>query len=80
VIAFNRGAVPEIVEDGVTGFIVENEFGAAEAVGKVGQLSRRAIRRRFEQRFTSRRMAEEYVSLYRSLIEVESLRPRLRSV
>jgi glycosyltransferase involved in cell wall biosynthesis len=80
VIAFNRGAVPEIVEDGVTGFIVEDEFGAAEAVGKVGQLSRRAIRRRFEQRFTSRRMAEEYVSLYRSLIEVESLRPRLRSV
>jgi hypothetical protein len=59
---------------------VEDEFGAAEAVGKVGQLSRRAIRRRFEQRFTSRRMAEEYVSLYRSLIEVESLRPRLRSV
>jgi glycosyltransferase involved in cell wall biosynthesis len=80
VIAFNRGAVPEIVEDGVTGFIVEDEIEAAEAVSKVGQLSRRAIRRRFEQRFTSRRMAEEYVSLYRSLIEVESLRPRLRSV
>jgi glycosyltransferase involved in cell wall biosynthesis len=80
VIAFNRGAVPEIVEDGLTGFIVEDEAGAVEAVRKIGALSRRVIRRRFESRFTSRRMAEDYLSLYRSLVDGERLKPRLRSV
>ncbi|HEY7300242.1 MAG TPA: glycosyltransferase family 4 protein [Xanthobacteraceae bacterium] len=68
VIAFNRGAVPEIVEDGLTGFIVEDEAGAVEAVGKIGQLSRQAIRRRFEQRFTAERMARDYLDVYDALI------------
>jgi glycosyltransferase involved in cell wall biosynthesis len=80
VIAFNRGAVPEIVEDGVTGFIVEDEIGAAEAVRKVGKLSRRTIRRRFEERFTSRRMAEDYLRIYGTLVEGQRVMPRLRSV
>jgi glycosyltransferase involved in cell wall biosynthesis len=80
VIAFNRGAVPEIVEDGVTGFIVDDEIGAAQAVRKLGQLSRRTIRRRFEERFTSRRMAEDYLSLYRSLVQSERPKTLLRSV
>jgi glycosyltransferase involved in cell wall biosynthesis len=69
VIAFNRGSVPEIVEDGETGFVVEDKTSAAGAVRKIGALSRNAVRRRFEERFTARRMAEDYVSLYRSMIE-----------
>jgi glycosyltransferase involved in cell wall biosynthesis len=83
VIAYNRGAVPEIIEDGVTGFIVEDEIGAVQAVRKLGRLSRTAIRREFERRFSSRRMAEDYLELYRSLIEERSedrAKPRLRSV
>jgi glycosyltransferase involved in cell wall biosynthesis len=78
VIAFNRGSVAEIVEDGVTGFVVEDETSAAAAVREVGSLSRSAIRGRFEERFTARRMAEDYIRLYRRLIE--RARPRLRMV
>jgi glycosyltransferase involved in cell wall biosynthesis len=67
VIAFNRGSVPEIVEDGLTGFIVEDVESAVAAVSRLPTLSRKAVRRRFEQRFTARRMAEDYVNVYRSL-------------
>jgi glycosyltransferase involved in cell wall biosynthesis len=67
VIAFRRGSVPEVVEDGVTGFIVDDVAGAVEAVGRLWQLDRAAIRRRFEERFTSRRMAEDYLRFYRRL-------------
>jgi glycosyltransferase involved in cell wall biosynthesis len=69
VIAFNRGSVPEIVEDGVTGSIVEDEKGAIGALDRVSLLSREEIRARFEQRFTARRMAKEYLAVYRSLAE-----------
>ena len=67
VIAFNRGSVPEIVEDGVTGYIVEDERGAMSAVDRLSRLSRATVRQRFEERFTSRRMAKDYLSIYRSL-------------
>ena len=66
-IAFNRGSVPEIVEPGLTGFIVEDEVGAMDAVARLGTLSRAKVRERFEQRFTAKRMAEDYLSIYRSL-------------
>jgi glycosyltransferase involved in cell wall biosynthesis len=69
VIAFNRGSVPEIIEDGVTGFIVEDEQGAIGATYRLAELSRSKIRERFEERFTARRMAQDYVAVYRSLIE-----------
>ena len=69
VIAFNRGSVPEIVEDGKTGLIVEDEKGAIGALDRVSQLSREKIRARFEERFTARRMAQEYLAAYRSLAE-----------
>ena len=69
VIAFNRGSVPEIVEDGVTGLIVEDEKGAIGALDRVSQLSREQIRTQFEARFTARRMAQEYLAVYRSLAE-----------
>jgi glycosyltransferase involved in cell wall biosynthesis len=67
VIAFNRGSVPEIIEDGLTGFIVEDVTSAIARVGRLPTLDRAAIRQRFEQRFTARRMAEDYVHCYRSL-------------
>jgi glycosyltransferase involved in cell wall biosynthesis len=67
VIAYNRGSVSEIVEDGVTGFIVEDELSAAGAINNLTKLSRSAIRRRFEERFTSRRMAEDYLAIYKRL-------------
>ena len=67
VIAMRCGAVPEIVEHGVSGFIVADEPGAIDAVGRLGTLSRATVRARFEARFTARRMAEDYVALYRTL-------------
>jgi glycosyltransferase involved in cell wall biosynthesis len=78
VIAFNRGSVPEVIEDGLTGFIVEDEKSAIGAVYGLSQLSRERIRRRFEERFTARRMAQDYLAVYRSLIE--GAEPRLRLV
>ena len=67
VIAFNRGSVPEIVEDGVTGFVVETMDQAIAAVGRIHTLDRARVRQRFEERFTARRMAEDYLDVYRSL-------------
>jgi hypothetical protein len=59
VIAYRSGSVPEVVEDGVTGFIVENEDQAVRAVGDLGRLDRRTVRARFEERFSASRMARE---------------------
>jgi glycosyltransferase involved in cell wall biosynthesis len=78
VIAYNRGSVPEIIEDGVTGFIVEDDAGAIGAIDRLAHISRRKVRERFEQRFTARRMALDYLSAYRSLME--GVAPRLRLV
>jgi len=77
VIAYNRGSVPEVVEHGVTGFVVEDEDEAIAAVARIGELDRGKIRARFEARFTARRMAMDYVDLYEQLgagAEVERLR------
>ena len=78
VIAFNRGSVPEIVDDGITGFVVEDINGAVGAVDRLGHLSRKKIRRQFEERFTARRMAQDYLAAYRSLSNAVS--PHLRLV
>ncbi len=67
VIAFNCGSVPEVLEHGLTGFIVANEAGAIAVVKRLPSLSRRVVRARFETRFTARRMAEDYLRVYRSL-------------
>jgi glycosyltransferase involved in cell wall biosynthesis len=80
VVAFNRGSACEIIEDGVTGFVVEDETSAAGAVHAAARLPRDAIRRRFEERFTARRMANDYVNLYRKLIDAKRGRPRLVTV
>ncbi|HEY5301767.1 MAG TPA: glycosyltransferase family 4 protein, partial [Acetobacteraceae bacterium] len=78
VIAFPCGSVPEVIDHGVTGFIVPDEAAAVRAIGNLGQLDRRQVRRQFERRFTARRMAEDYLSVYEEL-SVES-RPLLRAV
>ncbi len=67
VIAYGRGSVPEVVEEGVTGFIVDDAAGAVAAVGRLAAIDRGGVRRRFEQRWTARRMAEDYLSLYERL-------------
>ncbi|MDR3529872.1 MAG: glycosyltransferase family 4 protein [Rhodopila sp.] len=77
-IAFPAGSVPEVIDHGVTGFIVHDERAAVAAVSRLDRLSATAIRDRFEQRFTARRMAEDYLGLYRRMA-VKS-RPALRVV
>jgi len=69
VVAYASGSVPEVVEEGVTGLIVKDEATAADAISKhLASLSRRTIRRRFEERFTARRMANDYLDVYRELM------------
>jgi glycosyltransferase involved in cell wall biosynthesis len=72
VIAYNLGSVPEIIDDGVTGFIVENEDEAVAAVARIGELDRRRIRQVFETRFSARRMAEDYLKVYQDQIAQRS--------
>jgi glycosyltransferase involved in cell wall biosynthesis len=76
VIAFARGSAPEIVEDGVTGFVVHSIEEAVRAVRRLPELDRREVRRRFEQRFSAGRMASDYLEIYRQLACTSA--PRLR--
>ncbi len=71
VIAFRHGSVPEILEDGLTGFVIENVEQAAAAVGRLDLLFRPSIRSRFEDRFSARAMAREYIRIYRRLADFE---------
>ena len=71
VIAFRNGSVPEVVAEGVTGFIVEDEAAAADAARRLHAIDRARVRRAFEERFTARRMAQDYLKLYRDLIAHE---------
>jgi glycosyltransferase involved in cell wall biosynthesis len=68
VIAFRRGAVSEIVEDGVTGFVVDSIDAAVAAIPAAQRLDRRMIRRRFDERFQVERMTREYVDLYSEVL------------
>lgn len=68
VIATRRGSMPEIIEHGINGFLVDSLEEAAEAVEKVDQLDRHNVRQSVEQRFSVQRMADEYVALYRSIL------------
>jgi glycosyltransferase involved in cell wall biosynthesis len=79
VIAFNRGSVPEIVDHGVTGYVVEDAAGAIGALQRIGELSREEIRRQFKLRFTARTMAQNYLDTYAALIQAQK-RPLLRQV
>ena len=64
VLAFRRGSIPEIVENGVTGRVVDSEEEAIAALPEILSYDRRAVRQRFEERFTAARMAEDYLETY----------------
>jgi glycosyltransferase involved in cell wall biosynthesis len=76
VLAFRHGSVPEVVDEGITGAIVDTVDEAVRVLPQVLALDRRAVRRRFEQRFSSARMAADYVGLYRSLLKQASISER----
>jgi glycosyltransferase involved in cell wall biosynthesis len=64
VVAYDCGSVPEVIEDGLTGFIVKNEDEAVDAVRRAADLNRRDVRRRFELRYSATAMAKRYLDLY----------------
>ena len=79
VIAMENGSVPEVLENGVTGFIVHSEQEAIDAVSRIGSLDRGRIRAEFDRRFTAHRMAQNYLKLYARLALARSV-PTLTSV
>ena len=72
VIAFRHGAAPEIIEEGVTGFVVGTVDEATAALDRVSMLDRRRVRKAFEQRFVSTRMADNYLTAYRDVLFSQS--------
>jgi glycosyltransferase involved in cell wall biosynthesis len=77
VIAMRSGSVPEVIDHGVSGFIVNSEDQAVAALNRVDQLDRATVRATFDRRWTSRRMAEDYLNVYEELARPM---PRLRAV
>ena len=69
VVAWRRGAVPEVLDEGVTGFVVETLDDAVTAVGHCADLDRAGVRQRFEARFSAARMADQYLRVYRNLTD-----------
>jgi len=78
VVAWRCGSVPEVIDDGVTGILVDDEDTAVDAVGRAAHLDRARVRATFERRFTSRTMAQRYVALYEAAAEASA--PRLETV
>jgi glycosyltransferase involved in cell wall biosynthesis len=72
VIAFNNGSVPEVLENGVTGYIVESERAAVEALRGIRNLSRDRVRAEFDRRFTAQHMAQNYLKLFARLARTRS--------
>jgi glycosyltransferase involved in cell wall biosynthesis len=72
VVAFNRGSMPEIIRDGETGYIVEDIEGAIDAVAKVTSINRSTCRADVEKRFSSTRMARDYVRVYQEILDGEA--------
>lgn len=64
VVAYNRGSVPEVIDHGVTGFVVDGEDEAVVAVHRLSMLNRLMVRKRFEERFTVERMVGDYLAAY----------------
>jgi len=79
VIAYNRGSVSEIIDENLTGMVVEDESSAVAAIRELPRLDRGKVRRQFEARFTARRMALEYLAAYRQLTERAEPRTKLVS-
>ena len=72
VLAFRCGSIPEVIEDGVTGKVVGSEAEAIAALPAILAYDRRAVRQRFEDRFTSTRMTKDYVTAYRRLLKTHT--------
>jgi glycosyltransferase involved in cell wall biosynthesis len=68
IIAFSAGSVPEVVDDGVSGFVVQGEQQAVHAIHRLKTLERGKVRAQFEQRFTAKHMAQQYLKHYETLI------------
>jgi glycosyltransferase involved in cell wall biosynthesis len=68
VIAYRRGSMPELIDDGVTGFLVDGFDEAVAAIGRLGEIDRAQCRRAVEERFTVNRMADEYLALYERIL------------
>lgn len=79
VIAWNQGSVPEIITHGKTGFIVNDMPEAIEAVSKINSINRKTVRRIFEERFTAKRMAQDYLEMYKRLIHYKKYRVMYRN-
>ncbi|MBV8627042.1 MAG: glycosyltransferase family 4 protein, partial [Paraburkholderia sp.] len=79
VIAFKRGSVPEVIENGVSGFVVEDEISAVAAVKRLHTLPRATVRKAFEARFSSKVMAQNYIASYEELLR-QKRRTVLREV
>jgi glycosyltransferase involved in cell wall biosynthesis len=82
VIAFGCGSVPELIDDGVTGYVVSDLDSAIEAAANVGKLDRRLCRAAFEHRFSSCRMARDYLAVFQDVIDRQrgKIRRRAREV
>jgi glycosyltransferase involved in cell wall biosynthesis len=80
VIAFGNGSVPEVIDDGVTGFVVGSIAHAVAALDHIDTLDRRSVRDQFEQRFTVERMTQDYLAAYRHLPRMHRIQPRLELV
>ena len=73
VIAWRCGSVPEVVQHGISGLIVDDIAGAVKAVHSIGGLSRARVRRAFDERFTAQAMAKRYAHLYWQLAHARRL-------
>jgi glycosyltransferase involved in cell wall biosynthesis len=79
VLAFRCGSIPEVIENGVTGKVVDSEQEAVAALPEILSYDRRVVRQRFEERFTAARMTNDYVRTYRQLLRIPTSNGRGRS-
>lgn len=80
VLAFRNGSVDEVIDEGVTGFVVDSEEEAVRKLGALFALNRGRVRRRFEERFTAARMAADYVKIYQQQVKTGTSRGALRLI
>ncbi len=74
VIARRRGSVPEVIQDAVTGFVIENTTQAVEAVKKVSEISRKRCREVFEEKFTNIQMTQNYMNIYKNVLQAKRMK------
>jgi len=80
VIAFNKGSMPEIISPGVNGFLEKDVDSALEAVKRLGEIDRRRCRKTVEERFTQEIMVNNYINVYRTVLNTEADRVKLSQV